>query len=345
LFVGTIRPSAANPDIRWEKTSSWNLGFDYGFWNNRLAGALELYTKTTDDLIFLVPAAAGTNLSNYVTDNVGTVKNKGFELTVNALISEGAGDGFSWNANFNFAYNKNELTDINPVVGDSLVLLERIQTGGIAGGVGSTIQILQPGHPVNSFFVYEHRRDENGKPIVGTDLEMYVDQPTFWVDSLQAFVPDGIINQDDRRPYKSPDPDWIIGHTSTMRWKKWDASFTMLAKIGNHVYNNIASSTGFYDQLTDVGAPMNLHTSVLDNEFQRPQYFSEVYVENASFLRMQNIQLGYTFSPRLRAWGVVQNAFTITGYSGIDPTASISGIDNNIYPSVRTFTAGLSVTF
>jgi iron complex outermembrane receptor protein len=309
------------------------MGLDYGLWNNRLAGAIEVYNKKTDDLIFLVPAAAGTNLSNYVTDNVGTVKNKGFELTVNALISEGAGGGFSWNANFNFGYNDNELVDINPVIGDTLVQLERIQTGGIAGGVGSTIQILQPGHPVNSFFVYRHKY-ENGKPIVGTDLEMYED-----------INGDGIINQDDRVPYKSPDPDWIIGHTSIMRWKKFDASFTLLAKIGNYVYNNIASSTGFYDQLRDVGAPMNLHVSVLDYEFQTPQYFSDVYVENASFLRMQNIQLGYTFTPRLRAWGVVQNAFTITGYDGIDPTAGIGGIDNNIYPSVRTFSAGLSVTF
>ncbi|MGD8868578.1 MAG: SusC/RagA family TonB-linked outer membrane protein [Gemmatimonadales bacterium] len=332
-YVGTIRPSAANPDIKWEQTSSWNLGLDYGLWNNRLAGALELYTKTTDDLIFLVPAAAGSNLSNYVTSNIGTVKNKGFELTVNALISEGVGDRFSWNANFNFAYNKNELVDINPVVGDSLVQLERIPTGNIAGGVGSTIQILQPGQPVNSFFVYQHKY-ENGKPIVGTDLEMYED--------LNG---DGIVNQDDRRPYKSPDPSWIIGHTSIMRWRKFDASFTLLAKIGNYVYNNIASSTGFYDQLRDVGSPNNLHTSVLDYEFQSPQYFSDVYVENASYLRMQNIQVGYQFTPRFRAFGVIQNAFTITGYDGIDPTAGINGIDNNIYPSTRTFTAGLNVAF
>ncbi len=332
-YVATIRPSAANPDIKWEQTSSWNLGIDYGLWNNRLAGAIEFYTKTTDDLIFLVPAAAGTNLSNYVTSNIGTVKNKGFELTVNTLIAEGPGERFTWNANFNFAYNKNELVDINPVVGDTLVQLERIPTGGIAGGVGSTIQILQPGQPVNSFFVYQHKY-ENGKPIVGTDLEMYED--------LNG---DGIINQDDRRPYKSPDPSWIIGHTSIMTWKKFDLGFTLLAKLGNYVYNNIASSTGFYDQLRDVGSPNNLHTSVLDNEFQTPQYFSDVYVENAGFLRLQNIQLGYQFTPRFRIFGVVQNAFTITGYDGIDPTAGINGIDNNIYPSTRTFTAGLNVAF
>jgi iron complex outermembrane receptor protein len=333
-FVGTIRPSAADPNIKWEETTSWNLGLDYGFWNNRLSGAFELYTKKTEDLIFLVPAAAGTNLSNYITTNIGTVENKGLEFTVNALLAEPEGDGFSWSTNFNFAYNKNELTDINPFIGDSLVQLERIQTGGIAGGVGSMIQILQPGQPVNSFFVYRHKTGDNGKPIVGTDLEMYED-----------INGDGQINQDDRVPYKSPDPDWIIGHTSSMRWKKFDAGFTLLAKLGNYVYNNIASSTGFYDQLRDVGAPNNLHASVLDFGFQGPQYFSDVYVEDASYLRMQNIELGYTFSPRLRLYGVVQNAFTITGYDGIDPTAGINGIDNNIYPSVRTFTGGVNVSF
>lgn len=333
-FVSTIRPSAADPNIKWEETTSWNFGLDFGWWDNRLSGAIDYYTKKTEDLIFLVPAAAGTNLSNYLTTNIGTVENKGVEFTLNALIASGAEGGLSWNTSFNFARNSNELTDINPFVADSLFALERIQTGGIAGGVGTLIQILQPGEPVNSFFVYQHKIGDDGKPIVGTDLEMYED--------LNG---DGVINQDDRRPYKSPDPDWIIGHTSTLRWNKFDLGLTLLAKLGNYVYNNIASSTGFYDQLRDVGAPNNVHASVLENEFQSPQYFSDVYVEDASFLRMQNIQLGYSFSPRYRVYGVIQNAFTITGYSGIDPTAGINGIDNNIYPSTRTFTAGLNVAF
>jgi iron complex outermembrane receptor protein len=337
-FVATIRPSAADPNIKWEETTSTNLGLDFGLWNNRVSGAIELYTKTTDDLIFLVPAAAGSNLSNYVTTNIGTVKNKGFELTVDWLALQGAEDGLSYDMNFNFAYNQNELTDINPFVGDTAVQLERIQTGNIAGGVGSTIQVLQPGEPVNSFYVYRHKRDADGNPIVGTDLEMYEDVNN-----------DGVINQNDRVPYKDPAPRWIIGHTSLMGWKQFDLSFTLLAHLGNYVYNNIASSTGFYDQLADVGAPMNLHASVLDYNFQTPQYFSDVYVEDASFLRLQNIQLGYTFRGGslngMRIYGGVQNAFTITGYDGIDPLAGINGIDNNIYPSVRTFTAGLNVAF
>jgi iron complex outermembrane receptor protein len=331
-FVSTIRPSAADPNIKWEETSSTNIGFDYGFWNNRLSGSIEYYTKTTDDLIFPVIVAAGTNLSNVVTTNVGSMSNKGFELTVNALLSEGVGDGFSWDANINFAYNKNELTKLNPFGTGG----EQILAGPtISGGVGSYVEVLQPGYPVNSFFVYRHKFGDDGKPIVGTDLEMYED--------LNG---DGVINQDDRAPYESPAPDWIIGHSSFMRWKKFDLSFTLLAYLGNYVYNNVASSTGFYDQLTiNTPAPSNVHRSVLENGFQGPQYFSDVYVESASFLRMNNIQLGYTFGPRLRLYGVVQNAFTITGYSGVDPTAGISGVDNNIFPRTRTFMAGLNLAF
>ncbi len=340
-FVATIRPSAVDPNIRWEETSSWNFGVDYGFWDNRLAGSLEYYTKTTEDLIFDVIVAGGTNLSNVVTTNVGTMENKGIELTVNAALAQGVEDGFSWDANFNIAYNDNELKEINPFAGGGEQILAEPF---ISGGVGSTVLVLQPGYPVNSFFVYRHLRDADGKPIVGTDLEMYEDRNE-----------DGIINQDDRAPYKSPAPDWIVGHTSLMRWKNFDMSFTLQAQLGNYLYNNVASSTGFYDQLVDAARPSNVHASVLEYGFSTPQYFSDVYVEDASFLRMENIELGYTFRQTLngiRVYGVVQNLFTMTGYSGIDPTASdrgptgnISGIDNNIYPRTRTFTAGVSVFF
>jgi iron complex outermembrane receptor protein len=335
-FVSTIRPSGVDPNIRWEETQAWNIGIDYGFWNNRLAGSIEFYANNTDDLIFEVPVAAGTNLSNFVTTNIGSMKNKGFELTVNALIAEGAGGGFQYNANFNFAYNQNELTEINPFFAGA----QEIPVGLISGGVGSFIQVHTPGEPINSFNVYRHIRDSSGNPIYedmnGDDV---IDEQDLYVDLDE----NGIINQDDRAPFQDPAPDWIIGHTSNMRWKNFDLSFTLLAQVGNYVYNNNASTGGFYDNLRDSSAPNNLHASVLDNEFQRPQYFSDVYVEDASFLRMNNIQLGYQVTPRLRAYGVVQNAFTITGYSGIDPTAAgINGVDNNIFPQVRTFLAGLN---
>jgi iron complex outermembrane receptor protein len=333
-FVPTIRPGATDPNIKWEETSSWNLGVDFGLWNNRLAGAVEYYDKKTEDLIFDVIVAAGTNLSNSVITNVGSMKNKGFELTLNALFVEGRGGGFSWDANFNFAYNQNELLEINPFAGGG----EQLPWGPfISGGVGTQVQVLQPGNPINSFFVFQHKRNADGTPVVGTDLEMYEDLDT-----------NGVINQDDRRVLQSPNPDWIIGHTSQLRFKSFDFSFTLLAQLGNYAYNNVASSLGFYEGLTDSERPGNLHSSVLENQFATAQYQSDVYVEDASFLRVQNIELGYTFRGLLsgmRLFGVVQNAFTITGYSGLDPVATVSGIDNNIYPRSRTFTGGLTVSF
>lgn len=341
-FIPTVRPSATDPNLKWEETSSWNLGLDYGLKNNRYWGSIEFYSKTTDDLIFDVIVAGGSNLSNVVTTNVGSMKNSGLELTLNAMFIEGTGRGFTWDANFNFAYNNNELTKINQFGGGS----EQILAGEtISGGVGSFIQVLEPGQDVNSFFVYEHKRDGSGNPLYEdangdgsiNDQDLYVDRNG-----------DGIINQDDRAATFSPQPDWIMGHTSLMRYNDFDFSLTLLANLGNYVYNNVASSTGFYDQLVDSARPSNLHESVLTTNFARPQYFSDYYVENAGFLRLQNIELGYTFRSALngiRVYGVVQNAFTVTGYSGVDPTASTNGIDNNRYPRTRTFTAGLSVLF
>jgi iron complex outermembrane receptor protein len=205
--------------------------------------------------------------------------------------------------------------------------------------------VLEPGQDVNSFYVYEHILGSDGLPIYAdVNGDGAINEQDLYVDRNE----DGIVNQDDRAAYKSPQPDWIMGHTSLMRWGGFDFSFTLLANIGNYVYNNVASSTGFYDQLRDAEAPNNLSTSVYETQFQTPQYFSDYYVEDASFLRMQNIELGYTFRNWLngiRVYGVVQNAFTITGYNGVDPTASTNGIDNNRYPRTTTFVGGLSVTF
>ena len=338
-FVPTIRPSAADPNIKWEETTSTNIGLDWGFFDNRLWGSLEFYWKSTDDLIFTVPIAAGTNFANQLTTNIGSMSNDGIELSVNALVAGGEGDGFSWDLGFNIAHQSNELTEINPFGGGNEIFV-----GGIDGGVGNTVQILIPGSEINSFYVYEHIM-EGGKPVYSdrngdgniTNEDLYVDQNG-----------DGIVNQNDFVVFNSPQPDWLMGLTSLMRWNRFDLSFTLSAQIGNYVYNNVASNRGFYDNLRDSEAPNNLHRSVLETEFQSPQYFSDYYVEDASFLRLNNVQLGYTFRNLfngLRVYAVAQNLFTITGYSGIDPTAGINGIDNNIYPRAQTFTAGVEVGF
>jgi iron complex outermembrane receptor protein len=340
-FITTIRPSAADPGIKWEETTSYNVGLDFGLWENKLQGSLEYYYKETDDLIFNVPVAAGTNLSNFVTTNIGSLRNTGLELTLNSLIADGGEDGLSWEVSFNAATNDNELLQINPIgAGD-----EQILTGGIAGGVGSNIQVLQPGFPVNSFFVYRHIRDASGNPI---HEDVNGDGTINEQDLYEDLDGNGTVNQDDRAPFEDPAPDWIFGHTSLVNYGPFDMSFTLLANVGNHVYNNVASNYGHQSALR-FATPSNLHESVLETEFDQPQYFSDYYVEDASFLRMDNIALGYTFSEgRLagaRVFGSVQNVFTITGYSGVDPTAGINGIDNNIYPFARTYTAGVSITF
>jgi TonB-linked SusC/RagA family outer membrane protein len=345
-FVTTIRPGAADRGIKWEETTSTDIGLDFGFSNNRFTGAIDYYFKKTKDLLFEVPVPAGTFTKNYIWTNIGSVENRGLELSLSALLFDGRDGGFSWNADFNAATNSNELTEINPWGGGEVIL-----TGGIAGAVGNFIQVLQPGQPVNSFYVYRHIRDpETGKPIyddVNDDGFIDGDELLLMYEDVNG---DDVINQDDRVPFKSPAPTWIIGHTSRMTWGRFDASFTIRAYLGNHVYNNVASNYGHYRALSYVVAPNNLVTSVLDTGFESEQYFSDYYVEDASFLRMDNLTVGYTFSPfrsvqRMRVFGTVQNLFMLTGYDGVDPLAGVNGIDNNLYPRSRTFTAGVNVWF
>lgn len=341
-FVTTIRPSAVDPNIKWEQTKSTNIGFDYGLFDNRLTGSVDYYVKNTDDLLFNIPVAAGTNLSNYVTTNVGSMQNRGFEVSLNGRVLDGGSRGLSWTANFNASTNRNRLTGINA----SASTAQQILVGGIAGGVGGTIQILRPGVPVNSFFVYQHRLDGSGKPVVDTQNGNARPDTAIYVD-LNG---DHQINDADRRPFHSPAPTWILAHTSQFGYHSFDLGFTMRAYLGNYVYNNNASSNGWYNELNQAGGPMNLHASVLKYGFVRSQFLSDVYVEDASFLRMDNITLGYTL-PRLRqvqsarVYGTVQNAFTLTGYSGVDPEAGLNGIDNVIYPRSRTFSVGVSLGF
>ena len=330
-FVTTIRPKANDPNLTWEETASTNAGLDYGFLDGRVTGTLDVYQKKTTHLLFKVPTAAGVGLSNYITTNLGSARNRGLELSLNAAIIQGGKGDFTWDANFNASTNRNKLLTIDrPGV-------TRVLTGGIAGGVGANIEVLQPGVPVNSFLVYHQIGDTSGVPIY-EDLNK-----------------DNIINELDLRPFHSPAPTWILAHTSSLSWKGFDASTTLRAYLGNYVYNNVASNLGYYNILTQANAPTNLHASVLRTGFKEAQPYSDVYVEDASFLRMDNLTVGYTFSnlPTIglrqiqgaRVFGTVQNVFTSTKYSGVDPTAGEGGIDNNIYPRSRTFVAGLSLGF
>ena len=350
-FVPTIRPSAVDPNIKWEATDAFDIGLDFSIIGNALTGTVDWYTKKTKDLIFTVPVAAGTNLSNFVTTNIGSMRNRGVELSLSARVKDGGRRGFSWTADFTAARNSNRLVAINPAAGG----VARILTGNVAGGVGTFIQVLQPGVPVNSFYVFEHKRGADGKPLyadnTGLDSEgKFNNTPDGTINEQDLYVDqngDQKINQDDRRPFHDPAPKWMLGHSSYIGYRNFDLSFTLRSYLGNYVYNNVASNLGTYAEVTR-GAPYNLHSSVLETGFVNPQYLSDYYVEDASFLRMDNITVAYRFAYRnqpVRVFATVQNAFTLTGYSGVDPTAGLVGLDNNIYPRARTVTAGLSLVF
>ena len=329
-FVSTIRPSAFDPNIKWEATGSYDIGVDFGFSNQRFTGAVDWYNKKTTDMIFTVPIAAGTNFSNVLTTNIGSMKNSGIEASLNAQLLKPRGSGVSWTADVTASHNTNKLLTINPFGGST----QQILVGGIAG-VGQTIQVLEPGQPVNSFLVYRQNYT-NGKPVEGS-----------YLDENGDTIPRASLNVGNRRVFHDPAPKWILGHSSYLSYGKFDVSFTLRAWLGNYVYNNVASNSGYYQQLTR-SSPYNLSTSVLQTGFVTNQQLSDIYVENGSFLRMDNIKLGYSFKYRGRAMYLsagMQNVFTVTSYSGVDPTAGLNGIDNNIYPRARTFTGGLSVRF
>ena len=326
-FVPTIRPSAVNPNIKWEATKAWNIGVDYGFLNQRITGAIDWYIKNTSDLIFSVPIPAGTNMSNYLTENIGTMRNSGIEFSLTAQILRGGRDGLNWTADFTAARQANHLTSISANGAYTIPWGPYIQ-----GGVGQQIENLQAGQPLSSFFVCKQVY-QNGKPVEGS----YYD--------LSGNVVTGC-NLSNRRPYHDPAPKWMFGHTSNFTYQNFDLSFTLRAWLGNWVYNNLASSQGYYARLTDGQYPTNLDADVLKTGFLVTQKFSDYYIQDASFLRMDNITLGYNFkygTSQMRLFVAVQNVFTITGYKGVDPTAGINGVDNNLFPRSRTVTGGLSV--
>lgn len=324
VFYNTLRGEGYDKNIKWETTTTKNLGLDFGFLNNRINGSIEVYEKETKDLLSVVPVPAGANLTNLLLTNVGDMRNRGieFNMGVEAIKNE----NFSWEFNLNATHYKSEITNLAST---------SVLTGGISGGTGSTIQVHAEGYQPNAFYVYQQVYNQQGKPIEG----VYVDRNG-----------DGIINSGDLYQYKSPAPELLLGFSSRFTYKNWDLGFTMRASFGNYVYNNQASQFGNLSGIKANNYLQNIHTSYLDTQFDTPQYFSDYYVENGSFLRMDNINIGYNFpsfineNSKLRVFGSVQNAFLITNYSGLDPEV-FNGIDNNLYQRPRVYSIGLNFQF
>jgi len=340
-LLTTIRPSAVDPNIRWEETSTTDLGLDFAMLGEELQGSIDWYVKTTRGLIDSVPVAAGTNFSNYLTTNIGSMRNRGIELSLSARVLRGGRHAVGWTVDFTAAHNLNEVISIDPHGGSDLF----IPTGLIT--LGTTIQVQEPGQPISSFYLCRQFY-QNGKPVFGR---------YYYATGDSTFTSNpGQDNCDARglRPYHDPAPKWTLGHTSHLTYGNFEVSFTLRAWLGNYIYN--------YDKIGNGAGltylpPQNVSASSVRAGVSSPVSLSDYFVENGSFLRMDNVMVGYTFRYRgqsMRIFAVVQNVFTISRYTGIDPTAGISGIDFeagnslgaielNDYPQSRIFTAGLSV--
>lgn len=339
VFVTTARPNGYDPNLKWEQTASYNVGLDFGFAKGRINGTLDYYYKKTEDLLFTVNVPAGTNLTDRVLTNIGSVENQGVELTLNAYVIDKP--DFSWNVALNGAHNTNKILSIDQVSTSGIL------TGGIFGGVGNNIQILQVGQPVNAFYVFQQKYGADGRPLpdnVDNNEDGVINQADIYEDTNG----DGKVDDFDKRPFKKPAPDFIVGIGSQLNFKNFDLNFTLRGNIGNYVYNNNASNAGYYDRIAErPGFVNNVNTSVLITNFQRPQYFTDYYIEDGSFLRLDNITLGYTINKlgqnrSLRVYATGQNLFVSTKYTGLDPEVG-NGIDNFPYPRSRTFIFGLSL--
>lgn len=330
-FYSTLRPDAYDANLKWETVTSLNAGLDFSFLNRRLTGSIEVYKNTSDDLLNSIPIPVGSNFSNFLLTNVGSMENKGIELGLNATpILE---EDFSWEIGTNLTYNKNEITKLTLTDDPAYT---GVNTGGIAGGVGNNIQKYIVGMPARVFFLFTQVFDANGKPIEG----LYVDK------SGKGGNVSG--NELNKYYFKSPDPDYLIGISSKINYKNFDLSFSGRLSIGNYVYNNNASNRALYQQVyNQSGFLSNILTDVKKTNFTTAQYWSSTYLENGSYFKMDYISLGYNFtasSIKGRVGFSVQNVFTITDYSGLDPEVD-NGIDNNIYPRPRTYMLSISLNY
>jgi TonB-dependent starch-binding outer membrane protein SusC len=329
-FVQTLRPDGFDDKIKWEETTTNNIGLDYGLYNNRITGSLDVYLRTTKDLLNVVPVAAGSNFTNELLTNVGDMENRGVEFAINGkIISK---KELMWEVGYNITYNKNTITRLTMAKDPSYL---GVETGGISGGVGSNIQIHSVDYPKASFFVYEQVYNKDGKPIEG----LYVDHNN-----------DGKITADDRYRYKTPDADVFMGLSSKLQYKNFDASIGARINLGNYLYNNVDSRMSVYNEVYwSSGYLRNVTRDIYNTGFNRPQYFSDYYIQNGSFFRIDNISLGYNFNAlpngtKLRVFGTAQNVLVVTPYKGLDPEVS-GGIDNDIYPRPLTLLLGVSVQF
>ena len=328
-YINTYRPEAYVENLKWETTTSWNFGLDFGFLNGRLGGAIDFYTRKTKDLLASVPTAAGTNFSKTILTNVGNVDSKGIEVSLNATPIQTK--DWEWNLSYNFTWQNMKVKNLSITKGGSQTNVK----------VGPSIdayqfQVLSEGYEPYMFYVYHQLYDpETGKPIEGAYADLNHD---------------GEINKADLYRYHSPAPKYIMGLSTSLRYKQLTLGMSFRANIDNYVYNGMGMSTGAWETVSYNNSQLNnLNTSFLKTGFKTRQYLSDYYVENASFLKLDNLSLSYNVG-KINKWAsltvsaMVQNVFTITGYSGTDPEVP-NGMDNSFYPRPRTYSLSLGLQF
>ena len=331
-YFGTVALPIAvsarqSSNLKWEETTTYNAGLDFGLYNNRVTGSLEVFYKDSKDLLADVATADGSNFSNRSWQNIGSFTTKGVEFSISTDVVKT--DDLNWNLNFNAAAFERKITSLSS---------DFIRVGDNLAGTGTQGQVHQVGFAPNSFLLYKQLYNASGKPVEGA----YEDSNA-----------DGIINSSDKYIYKNPDPKAIFGFASTLNYKNLDFSFNLRASVGNRVFNAVDASRAQYNQLTTGSTVGNIPTSVLDTDFVNTSnvVLSDLFVENASFLRMDNITLGYTFpkwlegKASLRLFAGMQNVFVISDYSGLDPEVANNGVDNTIYPRQRSILGGVNVKF
>lgn len=336
------RPNNYRPDLKWETTSTYNVGLDWGILDQRLSGSVDWYYRKTTDLLNYAPLSSMAGYKNQAWQNIGSLKNTGVEaaITWRAIQTK---DWF-WTMTYNFTYNKNEITDLNGVSENGApVVNTNIKVG---DGSGAYLQANQVGYAMNSYYVYQQVYDKNGKPIENCVVDRNGD---------------GKINESDKYLYKSPAAPVTMGFSSRLEYKNWDFGFSLRASIGNYVYNNVEQSmsnmnTGewFSNSLKYFSNRMKSTVERNWQTYEITSKLSDYYVKNASFLKCDNITLGYSFNNLFkssgwhglsgRAYATASNVFTITNYDGLDPEVG-DGNDNNLYPRPFSVVVGLSLNF
>ncbi|WP_455673034.1 SusC/RagA family TonB-linked outer membrane protein [Phocaeicola sp.] len=329
-----LKPNGYSPDLKWEQTTTYNIGIDYGFLNNRINGSIELYEKHTKDLLNSVNAPAGTNFTNIITANVGEMKNRGVEFNINAVAIQTK--NFSWDLNYNITWNDSEITKLTASYNPEY---PGINAGSASFGTNSVVQKHQVGYAPSTFYLYQQVYDKDGNPVQNAVVDRNNDGE---ITEADQYLTD-----------KSPMPTVFMGLSSQFTYKNWDLGFNLRANFGNYVFNSFAADNTTLDKFSNQGFITNYYQEAGKYGFTQIsevyQKMSDMYLENASFLKMDNITLGYTFKKFFtdkisgRVSASVQNVFTITNYSGVDPECS--AIDSNIWPRPRTFTVGLNLNF